>query len=161
MRILGIDCGTVATGYSVIESDGTRHALVEAGVIETDPRSAFDQRLLWIGKRLRELVDHHKPGGAAVEEVFYSVNAKTALKLTHVRGVVLFVLAEAGIPVGEYSPATIKTSVTGYGRADKAQVQWMVRSLLGLEEIIRSEDASDACAVAICHAVHCPAGVLS
>ena len=161
MRILGIDCGTVTTGYSVIESDGTRHALVEAGVIETDPHSTLDRRLLLIGRRLRELVGLHRPDGAAVEEVFYSVNAKSALKLTHVRGVVLFVLAEAGLAVGEYSPATIKMSVTGYGRADKAQVQWMVRSLLGLKETIRSEDASDACAVAICHAVHCPAGALS
>lgn len=159
MRILGIDCGTVVTGYGVIDTDGTRHTLVEAGCIETSPKAAFEQRLLTIGQRLREIVSRHRPEAAAVEEVFHSVNTRTALKLTHVRGVVLFVLAEAGLPVGEYSPAAIKTSVTGYGRAEKAQVQWMIRSLLHLPAGLESEDASDACAAAICHAVHSHAGV--
>ena len=156
MRILGIDCGTVVTGYGVIDTDGSRHCLVAAGVIETDGRAPLPERLLVIGRRLGEIVREYHPETAGVEEVFQAVNARTALKLTHVRGVVLYVLAEAGVPVGEYSPAAIKLSVTGYGRADKAQIQWMVRSLLRLEETLVSEDACDACAAAICHAVHTP-----
>jgi crossover junction endodeoxyribonuclease RuvC len=159
VRILGIDCGTVLTGYGIIDTDGTRHVLVEAGSIETPAKAPFEQRLLVIGRRLRELIAAHRPEAAAVEEVFHAVNTRTALKLTHVRGVALFVAAEAGLRVGEYSPATIKMSVTGYGRADKAQIQWMVRSLLKLNAPLESEDAADACAAAICHAVHSHAGV--
>ena len=159
MRILGIDCGTVATGFGVIDTDGSRHQLVEAGVIETSARTPLPERLLAIGQRLRAVIVEHHPEAGAVEEVFYAVNARTALKLTHVRGVALYVLAEAGLTVGEYSPAAIKLSVTGHGGADKKQIQWMVRSLLHLPEALVSEDAADACAAAICHAVHLPAGV--
>ena len=96
----------------------------------------------------------HTPAAAAVEEVFYAVNVKTALKLAHVRGIVLLMAAEAGLVVGEYSPLEVKSSVVGYGRAEKHQVQLMVHSLLGLSHTIDSEDACDAVAVAICHANH-------
>jgi crossover junction endodeoxyribonuclease RuvC len=152
MRILGIDCGAARTGYGVIESDGRRHSLVAAGVITTDPKQPFDRRLGRIASELRQIIQDHAPRAAAVEEVFYAANVKTALKLAHVRGVVLATLAEAGIPLGEYSALAIKTSVVGYGRAEKRQVQLMTCSLLRLPEPVASEDAADALAVAICHA---------
>jgi crossover junction endodeoxyribonuclease RuvC len=152
MRILGIDCGTERTGYGLIESDGRSHRIVAAGAIETDARHPLPTRLLAIAQGLRAVVQMHTPESAAVEEVFYAQNVKTALKLSHARGVVLLTMAEAGVPVGEYSPLEIKTSVVGYGRAEKQQVKLMVHSLLALESTIESEDACDAIAVAICHA---------
>jgi len=154
VRILGIDCGTERTGWGVIESDGGRHRMVAAGVIRTSPKSPFDRRLLEIGTALRSLIREHSPEFAAVEEVFHAVNAKTALKLAHVRGVALLTIAEAGVGFAEYSPLEVKMSVVGYGRAEKVQVQMMVQSLVRLPEVIASEDASDALAIAICHATH-------
>ncbi|MBL8230614.1 MAG: crossover junction endodeoxyribonuclease RuvC [Bryobacterales bacterium] len=154
MRILGVDCGTGTTGFGVIDSDGRDHRLIASGVICTNPRDALSERLMEIGNGLRGVIEEHSPECAAVEEVFYAVNVKSALVLSHVRGVTLYTLAQAGLPVGEYSPLEVKTSVVGYGRAEKKQVQFMVQSILRLPEIIRSEDASDAVAVAICHANH-------
>jgi crossover junction endodeoxyribonuclease RuvC len=154
MRVLGIDCGVERTGYGVIESDGRTHRLLCAGVIKTSPGAALETRLLKIAQGLREAIGLHAPAAAAVEEVFHAVNTKTALKLAHVRGIAMLVAAEAGLQVGEYSPLEVKSSVVGYGRAEKRQVQMMVRSLLGLEQEIESEDACDAVAVAICHANH-------
>lgn len=154
MRVLGIDCGSALTGYGVIESDGAEHRLVCAGVIRTDTKWAFEKRLLEIARGLRELIRTHAPEAAAVEEVFFSANVKTALKLAHVRGVAFLTVAEAGIPLAEYSPLEVKMSVVGYGRAEKSQVQTMVGSLLRLRAPIDSEDACDALAVAICHATH-------
>jgi crossover junction endodeoxyribonuclease RuvC len=154
VRILGIDCGSERTGYGVIESDGGEHRMVAAGVIRTNTRWPFEKRLLAIAGGLRALIREHAPEAAAVEAVFSSANVKTALKLAHVRGVALLAIAEAGMQLGEYSPLEVKMSVVGYGRAEKAQVQTMVRSLLRLAEPIASEDACDALAVAICHATH-------
>ncbi len=156
MRILGIDCGSQITGYGVIESDGTAHSLIASGVIRTHAGDPLPLRLLDIGRRLREIVAEFKPDEAAVEDTFQAVNARSALKLTHVRGVTLFVMAEAGLPVGEYAPAKIKATVVGHGRADKEQVAWMLRALLRLEGEFATPDASDAVAVAVCHAVHRP-----
>ena len=152
MRVLGIDCGTERTGYGVIESDGRTHRLIAAGVVRTRPRDPLPRRLLEIARGLRDVVREHSPEAAAVEGVFYAVNVKTALKLAHTRGAALLTLAEAGLECAEYSPLEIKTSVVGYGRADKRQVQLMVASLLGLSEPVASEDASDALAAAICYA---------
>jgi len=154
MRVLGIDCGTERTGYGMIESDGLSHRLVTAGVIRTSANDPLSKRLLEIGDGLRKVICEFHPDGGAIEEVFHAVNVKTALKLCHVRGVAMLVIAEAGISLGEYSPLAIKTSVVGYGRAEKQQVQLMVCSLLKLDRQIESEDASDAVAVAICHATH-------
>ena len=154
MRVLGIDCGTEKTGYGMIESDGLSHGLIVAGVIRTSPKDPLSKRLLEIGDGLRKVIRQFHPDGGAIEEVFHAVNVKTALKLCHVRGVAMLVIAEAGIALGEYSPLEIKTSVVGYGRAEKQQVQLMVCSLLKLDKQIESEDASDAVAVAICHATH-------
>ena len=154
MRVLGIDCGSERTGFGVIDSDGRSHHLVEAGVIRTSPKDAFSNRIKIIGTRIREVVQLHLPEEAAVEEVFHAVNAKTAIKLSHVRGAIFFVLGEAGLHVGEYSALTVKSNVVGYGRAEKQQVQMMLRSLLKEDIKFETEDASDAVAVAICHATH-------
>ena len=154
MRVLGIDCGTERTGYGVIDSDGRTHRLISAGVIRTSPKSPLEARLEEICRELRAVIARTQPEAAAVEEVFYSANVKTALKLAHVRGAALLLIAEAGLEFGEYSPLEIKTSVVGYGRAEKRQVQMMVKSLLRLDEPIESEDACDALAVAVCHATH-------
>jgi len=152
MRVLGIDCGAERTGYGVIDSDGREHRMVAAGVIRTKPAEPLEARLLQIARGLREAIETHRPQAAAVEEVFYAANVQSALKLAQVRGVALLAVAEAGLPLGEYSALEIKTSVVGYGKAEKSQVQLMVRSLLGLQGPVLSEDASDAVAVAICHA---------
>jgi crossover junction endodeoxyribonuclease RuvC len=154
VRVLGIDCGSERTGYGVVDSDGGRHRLVAAGVIKTNPRWPFERRLAEIASGLRDLIRDYHPERAAVEEVFCAVNAKSALKLAHVRGVALLVVAEAGLGLGEYSPLEVKMSVVGYGRAEKSQVQLMVKTLLGLADPVSSLDASDALAVAICHAAH-------
>jgi len=152
MRVLGIDCGAEQTGYGVIESDGRRHRLIAAGVIRTNPRRSLAERLREIAGALRALIALHAPEAAAIEDVFCAANARTALRLAHVRGVALLSAAEAGLPVGEYSPMEVKMSVVGYGRARKDQVKMMVRSLLAVEQLPQSDDAADALAVAICHA---------
>ena len=152
MRVLGIDCGTERTGWGVIDSDGRRHSVVAHGVIVTAPAIPWKRAWPRLREELRAVMAEHSPDAAAVEEVFYSLNVKTALKLAHVRGVALLAIAEAGVVLGEYSPLEVKVSVVGYGRAEKHQVQLMVRSITGLGEAIESEDAADALAVAICHA---------
>jgi crossover junction endodeoxyribonuclease RuvC len=154
VRVLGIDCGTERTGYGVIDSDGRAHRLVDAGVIRTLRQDAMHLRLLTIARELRGRIEQHRPEVVAIEEVFYAVNVKTVLKLSHVRGVALLAVAEAGLELAEYSPLEVKSSVVGYGRAEKSQVQMMVASLLRLESVIASEDACDALAIAICHATH-------
>ena len=154
MRVMGIDCGSETTGYGVIDSDGVEHRLVATGAIRTSPKRPFENRLADIAAGLRRVIGEYTPESAAVEEVFHAVNVKTALKLAHVRGVALLVIAEAGVEFAEYSPLEVKISVVGYGRAEKHQVQNMVRSLLRLAEPVESADASDALALAICHATH-------
>jgi crossover junction endodeoxyribonuclease RuvC len=151
MRIVGIDCGTERTGFGVIDSDGRAHCLITAGVIRTDPAYALEYRLKLIAAELRSVFQEFRPQAAAIEEVFYAVNAKSALKLAHVRGVALLQAAEAGLAVAEYSALEVKMSVVGYGRAEKQQVQMMVHSLLKVTEPFASYDVSDALAVAICH----------
>lgn len=152
MRVLGIDCGTERTGYGVIDSDGRVHHMVAAGCIRSSARDPLERRLLNIAGNLRTVIAEHRPDMAAVEEVFFAVNAKSALKLSHVRGVALLVIAEASISFAEYSALEVKMSVVGYGRAEKPQVQKMIASLLHLTAPLESEDASDALAIAICHA---------
>jgi crossover junction endodeoxyribonuclease RuvC len=161
VRILGIDCGSQITGYGVVDSDGTAHRLIASGVIRTHAGDPFPVRLREIGQRLRSVIEEFKPDEGAVEDTFHAVNAKSSLKLTHVRGVALFVLAEAGLTVGEYAPAQVKSAVAGHGRADKEQVAWMLRAVLRFEGEFATPDASDAVAVAVCHAVHRPTGAIS
>jgi crossover junction endodeoxyribonuclease RuvC len=152
MRILGIDCGTERTGYGAVESDGRKHSLIRYGVIRTSPKDPLETRLVEIAAGLREAIRETGPAAVAVEEVFHAQNARTALKLAHVRGVALLTIAEAGLPLGEYSPMAIKNCVAGYGRAEKQQVELMVRTLLRLGAPVEPNDASDALAIAICHA---------
>jgi len=156
MRVLGIDCGTERTGYGVIETDGRAHKLIAAGCIRSSPCDPLERRLLNIAGGLRALFVEFRPDYAAVEEVFFAVNARSALKLSHVRGVALLIVAEASLDVAEYSPLEVKMSVVGYGRAEKSQVQQMLTSILRLPEPVASEDANDALAIAICHANHIP-----
>jgi crossover junction endodeoxyribonuclease RuvC len=151
MRIVGIDCGTERTGFGVIDTDGRSHLFVTAGVIRTKTVDPLHIRLKAIAKELRAVLATYSPEEVAVEEVFYAVNAKSALKLAHVRGVALLQAAEANLPVSEYSALEVKMSVVGYGRAEKQQVQMMVSSLLRMTGDFASFDVSDALAVAICH----------
>jgi crossover junction endodeoxyribonuclease RuvC len=155
VRVLGIDCGTERTGWGVISSDGRTHRVLGHGLIRTSPRESLERRLCTIADALRRVLAEHRPDAAAVEEVFYSQNVNTALKLAHVRGVALLAIAEAQVTLGEYSPLEVKTSVVGYGRAEKQQVGRMVRMLTGIDEELETEDVSDALAVAICHATAC------
>ena len=155
--MLGIDCGSERTGYGVIDSDGRRHRIVSAGTIRTSPKQPLAERLHAIARGLRAVIAEHAPQAAAVEEVFHAVNTKSTLKLAQVRGVALLVVAEAKLPCAEYSALKVKQSVVGFGRAEKHQVQYMVRSLLGDETPTGQPDACDALAVAICHATMRPA----
>src|ERR1044071_10342562 len=148
---MGVDPGSETTGYGVIDSDGRKYELVEYAGIRAPVRFTFAERLLIITQKLEEVIERLKPKACAVEETFYAVNVKSALKLGHVRGVVLVVAARAGLEVAEYSPLEIKSALVGYGRAEKHQVQEMVRLLLGLKEPPNPLDASDALAAAICH----------
>lgn len=152
MRVLGVDTGSRITGYGVIDIDGADCVFVDCGIIRVNAADALSSRLNAIHKRMAEVIQNLQPDEAVFESVFHSSNVQSALKLGHARGVCIQAAAAAELPVYEYSPAEVKTAVTGYGRAEKPQVQQMVRALLKLAESPESYDASDALAVAICHA---------
>jgi crossover junction endodeoxyribonuclease RuvC len=151
MRVLGIDCGSRVTGYGVIETDGADCFFVRCGAIRANPGQSLAARLRYIHIGITEIIREFQPQAAAFESLFYATNIQSALKLGHVRGVSIVAAAEANLPVFEYSPLEVKSAVTGYGRADKPQVQQMVRALLNLKTAPEPYDASDALAVAICH----------
>jgi crossover junction endodeoxyribonuclease RuvC len=155
MRVFGIDCGTEVTGFGVVESDdrGRKPRLDchTLGAIRLAKAKALPARLEEVFRELTAELERWQPDAVAIEEVFYSVNAKSALKLGHVRGVALLAAARQGIPVAEYAPLKIKSSVVGYGLAKKEQVQFMVARLLGLDTLPEPADAADALAIAICH----------
>ena len=150
-RILGIDPGSRATGYGVIEKKGNRLYYVTCGVIRLSDKNSFSGRLKIIFDGLCEVIDSHKPAVAAVEDVFVAANPRTALKLGHARGVAVLAALHNGLQVHDYTPRMVKQAVVGYGNADKNQVQQMVRVLLQLSAS-PSADAADALAVAMCHA---------
>ena len=152
MRILGIDPGIESTGYGIIESDGTNHAAILFGAVKTRPRKPFHERLLRIFTELTDILSRERAEVMVIEEIFYAANVRSALRLGHARGVALLIAAQQGLDVFEYSPLEIKSAIVGYGRAEKSQVQGMVRFLLKLPEIPTPDDAADALAVAICHA---------
>ena len=152
MRIFGIDPGADRTGYGCVETDGSRHRIVICGAISAPGKATFPEKLLNIHTRLAALLLECRPDCVAIENVFHAINARTALKLGHARGVAMLAAVEAGMEVSEYTPAEIKRAVTGYGRAEKPQVQHMVKVLLGLPQAPSPHDAADALAVAICHA---------
>jgi crossover junction endodeoxyribonuclease RuvC len=151
MRVLGIDCGSRVTGYGVIDTDGADCVFVRCGIIRTKSSDALAVRLRFIHNSIVEIIREFQPEAAAFESLFYATNVQSALKLGHVRGVSMFAAADADLPVFEYSPLEVKSAVTGYGRAEKLQVQQMVRALLRLNASPEPFDASDALAVAICH----------
>jgi len=151
MVFLGIDPGTAITGYGFVREDAGALQTVAYGTITTPSDWALPQRLVAIQRELSDLIALHRPASAAVEQLFFSRNVRTALAVGHARGVVLLALAQAGVPISEYTPLEVKQAVTGYGRAGKQQVQEMIRVLLGLPEIPKPDDAADALAVAICH----------
>ena len=155
MRVFGIDCGTEFTGYGVVEVDFDarmpRLVHLAAGTIRLSKKEKTPQRLAQVYAELVGLLTLHQPEAVAIEEVFFSANAKSALKLGQVRGVAMLAAATCGIPVAEYAPLSIKSSVVGYGLAAKEQVQFMVTRLLELDKAPDSPDAADALAIAICH----------
>jgi crossover junction endodeoxyribonuclease RuvC len=152
VRVFGIDPGSGRTGYGCVETDSTRHRLITCGAVRTPAHASFADKLLTIHQTLVSLIESCGPDCVAIENLFYATNVRSALTLGHVRGVAMLAAVEAGLPVAEYSPTEIKRAVVGYGRAEKHQVQQMVRMLLGLDVIPASHDAADALAVAICHA---------
>jgi crossover junction endodeoxyribonuclease RuvC len=151
MRVLGIDTGSRITGYGVIETDGAECVYVDCGIIRVNPSDALALRLRIIHEKVTSVIRDFKPDQAAFENIFYSTNVQSALKLGHARGVCIHAAAASDVPVFEYSPAEVKSAVTGYGRAEKPQVLQMVRALLKLADWSEPYDASDALAVAICH----------
>jgi crossover junction endodeoxyribonuclease RuvC len=155
MRVFGIDCGTEFTGYGVVEVDFDarmpRLVHLAAGTIRLSKKEKTPQRLAQVYAALVGVMTLHQPEAVAIEEVFFSANAKSALKLGQVRGVAMLAAATCGMPVAEYAPLSIKSSVVGYGLAAKEQVQFMVTRLLELDKAPDSPDAADALAIAICH----------
>jgi crossover junction endodeoxyribonuclease RuvC len=149
---LGIDPGIGLTGYGVVklESDGNL-TLIDYGAIETPPKMPMPERLMSLYQELQRLILLHKPDISAVEKLFFARNVTTAISVGQARGVAMLSLAQAGIPIGEYTPNEIKQSVTGYGGADKRQVQVMVQMILNMDELPKPDDAADGLAVAICH----------
>lgn len=155
MRVFGIDCGTEYTGWGVVDFvDGLRESRLEpvaAGAIKLDKKHRTPQRLHQVHVELGALLEAYQPEVVAIEDVFFAANAKSALKLGHVRGVAMLSAAARGLPVVEYAPLSIKSAVVGYGLAAKEQVQFMVARLLDLERAPEPADAADALAIAICH----------
>jgi len=151
VRVFGIDPGSDRTGYGCVDSDGRRHQLVRCGAIRAGGGATFPDQLSIIYRELAAILAECRPECVAIENVFHAVNARSALNLGHARGVAMLAATEAGVAVVEYTPAEIKRSVVGYGRAEKLQVAQMVKLLLGLDAIPKPHDATDALAVAICH----------
>ncbi|NLY74163.1 MAG: crossover junction endodeoxyribonuclease RuvC [Firmicutes bacterium] len=155
MVILGVDPGTAITGYGVIKKEGNHLKRVAYGVIRTASQRSTSSRLKQIHQELQLIIEQYRPEVMAVEQLFFNKNVRTALAVGQARGVILLAGATAGLEIVEYTPLQVKTAVVGYGRAEKAQVQEMVRILLCLGEIPKPDDAADALAIAICHANSC------
>ncbi len=152
MLVLGIDPGTAITGYGIVRSEGQSLSHVTYGVISTSGDWSLPLRLQHLYRELRTLINKHNPTEAAVEQLFFARNVRTALSVGHARGVILLAVADAGLASHTYTPLQVKKAITGYGRATKEQMQQMVRLLLRLESLPQPDDAADALAVAICHA---------
>jgi crossover junction endodeoxyribonuclease RuvC len=148
--VFGIDPGSNRTGYGCVDTDGRRHRLVFCGAVRAGD-AAFPERLATIHRELSDLIRSCQPECVAIENLFHATNVRSALKLGHARGVAMLAAVEAGVAVVEYTPAEIKRAIVGYGRAEKPQVQQMIKLLLGLDRAPEPHDAADALAVAICH----------
>ena len=156
MRVLGIDPGLATMGYGIIDTDGRRMELVKGGVVITTPDTRFPERLHGIFTGTRDLLTLYRPDEVVFEELFFARNVTTSLNVGAARGAALCACSEYGRPLFEYTPMQIKQAVVGYGKADKHQVQHMVKLLLHLEDILRPDDAADAVAAAITH-INCGA----
>lgn len=152
MIVLGIDPGYAIVGFGVIEYKNSRFRLIEYGAITTDAGTSFNRRLEIIYDGLLELIEKYKPEAMSVEKVFYNSNAKTVIDVSQARGVIMLAAQKTGTKVYEYTPLQVKQSVVGYGRAEKKQVQEMMRIMLKFDEIPKPDDTADALAMAICHA---------
>ena len=152
MRIIGIDPGYAITGFGVIEYNGNHFELLKAGAIETKAGVPFPSRLQKIYDDMTDLIEEYKPDAISIEELFFNTNTTTAIGVAQGRGAVLIAASKTATPIYEYTPLQVKQSVTGYGRADKKQVQSMVKAVLKLEKIPKLDDTTDAMALAICHA---------
>lgn len=152
MAVIGFDPGSAITGYGVIE-ERADHSLqvIDYGVLRTSPKLSLPDRLISIYEQVNQILTLHQPHSAAVENLYFQKNVRTALTVGQARGVLLLALAQADLPIAEYNPMEVKQAVAGYGKADKRQMQQMVKMLLNLEDIPRPDDAADALAVAICH----------
>ncbi|MCL5290743.1 MAG: crossover junction endodeoxyribonuclease RuvC [Bacillota bacterium] len=161
MIILGIDPGTAITGFGLVEYLGNRYKPIAYSCLRTGSGLPLDLRLQRIYRGLQEIIARYRPDSMAVEELFFNNNARTALAVGHARGIAMLAGANAGIPVAEYTPLQVKQAVAGYGKADKQQVQFMVKTLLCLQEIPKPDDVADALAIAICHAhwISAPGGL--
>lgn len=151
VRIIGIDPGTGILGFGVIESVGGKAKLVDAGVVRTPAHTPLDERLVEIYDSLKQIIAETKPSEMAIEKLFFAQNITTAIGVSHARGVAMLAGKQAGLTIYEYTPLQIKQALTGYGRADKKQIQEMVRAILGLKEIPKPDDAADALAAALTH----------
>jgi len=152
ITILGVDPGYAILGWGVVEYGASRYHLLGCGVVETGKDAPWPERLRSIYKGLAEIIEEYRPDVSAVEELFFNSNQKTAIKVGEARGAAVLACANAGLSVFEYTPLQVKQALTGYGRADKHQMQEMVRTILGLKKAPRPDDAADAVAIAICHA---------
>lgn len=151
MIILGIDPGTATTGFGVIKKEGQKFELVEYGCVLTPAKTPLEDRLETIFEELTVLIRKAKPDYVAVEELFFAANSKTAIAVGQARGVILLAAKKLGLPVAEYTPLQVKMALTGYGRAEKRQIQQMVKAILALDEIPKPDDSADALAIALCH----------
>ena len=159
IRVLGIDPGLAATGWGVVDCDGSRYHHVDHGVVRTSPGVSAGERLQKIYNQIRSVVKKFKPTAAGVESLYFARNATSAIPVAQARGVALLALTQAGVAAHEYPPQAIKQAIVGQGRAEKRQVQDMVRVLLGLSEPPKPDHAADALAAAICHAANIPLAV--
>lgn len=154
MRILGIDPGYAILGYGVIEMKGNHFSVIDYGAITTDSKMDMPDRLKCLYSSLMAIIAEHNPETASIEELFFNNNAKTALLVGQARGVAMLACVNSGLEIGEYTPLQIKQALVGYGRAEKKQIQIMVKTILNLEKIPKPDDTADALAAAICHG-HC------
>ncbi len=152
MIIIGIDPGYAITGFGVIEYEGNHFKLIESGSIQTKAGVPLPTRIAKIYDDMTLLIEKYKPDAIAIEELFFNRNTTTAIGVAQGRGSVLIAAAKTSTPIYEYTPLQVKQGVTGYGRADKKQVQMMVKTVLGLEKVPKLDDTTDAIAIAICHA---------
>jgi len=149
--IMGIDPGIAILGYGLLSLEGNKYKIIDSGALITESAMPMPARLTYIYKGLNLLLDKYKPDAYAVEELFFNKNIKTALTVGHARGVAILAASNQDIPIFEYTPLQVKQAIVGYGRADKKQMQQMVKMLLRLDKTPKPDDVADALAVAICH----------